>query len=150
MLKVAQEMTSQTCAFELAVRNADKPSLDYLTLNERIAGIGDTPLWLTNTPTFEGKAALFPHTTFVLGVDTLIRIGEPRFYQNHMDLLQAALDTFDACDSHFLVFGRDLGDGFVALDELDLPDQLMTRCTAVPEAVYRRDISSSEIRRREL
>jgi nicotinamide mononucleotide (NMN) deamidase PncC/nicotinic acid mononucleotide adenylyltransferase len=146
MLTIAEQMTGLHGAFELAVRNADKPSLDYLTIEERLQGIEDTAVWLTNTPTFEGKAMLFPGCTFALGVDTLARIGELRFYQNHVDLLEQAMRTFEAQDSHFLVFGRKVGDAFTTLDDLDIPATLRMRCTSVAEDVYRNDTSSTAIR----
>jgi nicotinamide mononucleotide (NMN) deamidase PncC len=148
MLAIAEQMTGKNGAFELAVRNADKPSLDFLTIEERLQGLDDMAVWLTNMPTFEGKAQLFPDTTFALGVDTLARIGELRFYQNHVDLLDQAMRTFDEQDSHFLVFGRKVGDAFIALEDLDIPAVLRARCTAVPESVYRNDTSSTAIRNR--
>ena len=146
MLSIAEQMTELNGAFELAVRNADKPSLDFLTIEERLQHIEDEPVWLTNTPTFEEKAKLFPGATFVVGVDTLARIGELRFYRNHVDLLDKAMATFEAQDSHFLVFGRKVGEAFVTLDDLDIPEALRQRSRGVPEAVYRNDTSSTAIR----
>ena len=146
MLAIAEATTGLTGAFELAVRNADKPSLDFLTIEERVSGIEDYPVWLTNTPTFEQKALLFPGATFVLGVDTLARIGELRFYQNHVDLLEQALANFARDDTRFVVFGR-LSEGqFVTLDDLTLPDVLRERCTGIPESTYRNDASSTALR----
>ncbi|XOV83232.1 MAG: hypothetical protein ACFHXK_20565 [bacterium] len=146
MLSVAENITGLQGAFELAVKNADKPSLDYLTMEERIEGIGDIPLWLTNTPNFEGKARLFKGATFIVGVDTLARIGELRFYRNHVDLLDRAMQTFVEQDIHFIVFGRLLGDTFVTLEQLDIPDILKQRCTGVDQNTYRNDTSSTAIR----
>lgn len=149
MLRVAEAQTGLSGAFELTVKNADKPSLDFLTIEERIEHMQDQPLWLTNTPTFEGKALLFPGTTFALGVDTLARIGQLRFYQNHVDLLDKAMNTFDEHDIRFVVFGRLIDETFVGLAELDIPDVLRARCLEVPEAQYRNDISSTAIRSRQ-
>ena len=146
MLSIAENMTGLKGAFELAVKNADKPSLDYLTMEERIEGIGENPLWLTNTPNFEDKAKLFKGTTFVLGVDTMARIGELRFYRNHVDLLNKALATFEEQDIHFLVFGRLIDDTFVTLEELDIADVLKRRCTGVAQEIYRNDTSSTAVR----
>ncbi len=146
MLAVAEERTGMPGAFELAVRNADKPSLDFLTIQERIDGLGDTPVWLTNTPTFEEKAKLFPGATFVLGVDTMQRISELRFYRNHVDLLERALRTFHDCSVHFLVFGRLMDGHFTTLDDLNLPTTLAQVSSAVPEDAYRNDTSSTAIR----
>jgi len=146
MLTVAETMTGLQGSFELAVRNADKPSLDFLTMQERVSSIGDTPIWLTNTPTFEGKALLFPGTTFVLGVDTLARIGELRYYQNHVDLLDQALATFVQTDTQFLVFGRLIDGQFMTLEDLHIPAVLAARCRSVPESHYRNDVSSTAVR----
>lgn len=146
MLAIAETTTGLTGAFEIAVKNADKPSLDFLTMEERVSGIEDYPVWLTNTPTFEQKALLFPGATFALGVDTLARIGELRFYQNHVDLLEQALATFARYNSRFLVFGRLSEDKFISLDDLTLPDALRDRCTGVPEGTYRNDASSTALR----
>ena len=146
MLAVAEAKTGLSGAFELSVKNADKPSLDYLTIEERVAGIEDYPVWLTNTPTFAGKAKLFKDTTFVLGVDTLARIGQLRFYQNHVDLLDQAMATFAEQNTQFLVFGRIIGDSFVTLGELNIPAELLARSTGVDEASYRNDTSSTSIR----
>ncbi len=146
MLAIAEERTGMSGAFELAVRNADKPSLDFLTIQERIEGLGDLPVWLTNTPTFEEKARLFPGATFVLGVDTMQRISELRFYRNHVDLLERALQTFHDCSVHFLVFGRLMDGHFKTLDDLDLPATLAQVSTAVPEDAYRNDTSSTALR----
>jgi len=146
MLAVAEQTTGLRGAYELAVRNADKPDLDFLSIAERLRHIEDRPVWLTNTPTFEDKARLFPGATFALGVDTLARIGELRFYAGQAERLQTALRTFVAQDVRFLVFGRLMGDRFVGLDDLDLPTRLKRRCRGIDEAVYRNDISSTQIR----
>ena len=148
MLKVAERITDIAGAFELAVRNADKPGLDFVSISERTAGIGDKPVWLTNTPTFEGKASLFPGATFALGVDTLERIGQLRFYRNHPDLLERALQTFDVQNIRFVVFGRQIDGAFKTLADLEIPQALHDRCVAVSEADYRNDSSSTEIRAR--
>ncbi len=148
MLDIAERITNLPGAFELAVRNADKPSLDFVSIAERIDGIADKPVWLTNTPTFEGKAKLFPGATFALGVDTLERIGQLRFYRNHPDLLEQALQTFEAQDIRFVVFGRQIDGAFKTLADLAIPQALHDRCVGVSEADYRNDSSSTEIRAR--
>ena len=47
----------------------------------------------------------------------------------------------------FLVFGRDLGVGFLRLGDLDLPDSLRALCREVPPEVFREEISSTAIRK---
>ncbi|NQT17990.1 MAG: hypothetical protein HQ582_34885, partial [Planctomycetes bacterium] len=49
--------------------------------------------------------------------------------------------------SKFLVFGRDVGDGFVTLGDLELPEPLPSLCREVPTAEFREAVSSTEIRR---
>ena len=146
MLSLAETITGHQGSFELSVRNADKPSLDFLTMQERVSSIGDFPIWLTNTPTFEGKALLFPGTTFALGVDTLARIGELRFYQNNVDLLDQALAAFVEQNIRFLVFGRLIDGHFTSLEDLNIPDVLVGCCRSVPETSYRNDVSSTAVR----
>ncbi|MBL6815403.1 MAG: CinA family protein [Pseudomonadales bacterium] len=146
MLALAEEITGKIGAFELTLRNADKPDLDYLSVQERLANITDRRVWLTNQANFSAKAELFPGATFVLGTDTMARIGELRFYQNSTDKLAAAIERLQALDIRFLVLGRALGDDFVSLDDLTLPSALLALCEGVPESTYRNDVSSSSIR----
>ncbi len=146
LLAAAEAITGKKGAYELAVQNADKPSLDYITLEHRLAGISPTPVWLTNTPTFSAKAKLFPGATFALGVDTLIRIGQTRFYQDQPQRLHQALADLATQQVRFLVFGRVMDKRFVTLDDVDIPPTLRRLCDGVPESVYRNDLSSTAIR----
>ena len=146
MLAIAEHQLGRTGAYEIAVQNADKPNLDFVTVAERLQGIGPAPVWLTNAPTFAEKAALFPNATFALGVDTMQRIGELRFYGNDVARRDAAFEELLAHGASFLVFGRVDGERFATLADLDLPAQLAARCTEVPESAYRRDISSTALR----
>jgi hypothetical protein len=146
MLNVAEQMTGLPGAYELCVKNADKPSLDYLTIAERVMQFDTHPVWLTNLSTYEEKARRFPGTTFALGVDTLSRVTDLRFYKERQSLLDAAMDAFVDLDTRFVVFGRFDGRRFVTLDDLALPNQLRPLCTAVPESTYRNDTSSTAIR----
>lgn len=149
MLHAAEVLTGHKGAFELAMRNADKPSLDYLTLEERLLQLIGIPVWVTNTPNFSEKAKLFPGAIFVTGVDTLQRIGELRFYDSSSAKLDAAIDDFKQRDITFVVFGRDMGGRFTTLDDLNLPNDLKALCQSVPEADFRQDISSTTLRNQE-
>ena len=64
MLNVAESVTGLTGAYELTLRNADKPDLDYLTLQERLDGLTSYPVWLTNLTNFEQKAEQFSGAIF--------------------------------------------------------------------------------------
>ena len=93
MLNVAESVTGLTGAYELTLRNADKPDLDYLTLQERLDGLTSYPVWLTNLTNFEQKAEQFPGATFALGTDTLARIAQPRFYADSTARMLQAIDN---------------------------------------------------------
>ncbi|MCC6124305.1 MAG: hypothetical protein IT426_05045 [Pirellulales bacterium] len=47
----------------------------------------------------------------------------------------------------FLVFGRDMGTGFVRLADLDLPDVLRNISREVPPEVFRENVSSTGLRK---
>ena len=149
MMKVAQDICGKPCAFELTLRNADKPDLDYLSVQERLNAIEGSDVWLTNQANFVDKAELFPQATFVLGTDTMTRIGEPRFYDDSLQKRDEAIRRLQELDIRFLVLGRLEGQRFVSLDDLSLPPSLRTLCQGVPESVYRNDLSSTQLRKQQ-
>jgi hypothetical protein len=146
MLNVAESITGLTGAFELTLRNADKPDIDFLSAGERLEKIKNHDVWLTNLSNFSAKAAAVPGTTFALGTDTLARIGEVRFYANDERLREKALQALANLETQFLVFGRLSGGAFITLEDLDLPPTLAQLCQGVPVSQYRNDITSSVIR----
>jgi len=146
MLAVAEAVCGTAGAYELSVRNADKPSLDFISLATRLNAIPDKPVWVTNTPTYAEKARLFPGATFALGIDTVERIGQLRFYEDSPALMEEALQGFDDQNCQFLVFGRVRDGAFETLDDVTLPHRLRARCTQVSEAEFRMDVSSTAIR----
>jgi len=80
MIEVGREMLGCPVAVEIAVENPDKPPLDYYEMDWRVKQFpADLPVWLTRTPRFEQKSALFPEATFLVGVDTMRRIVAPRY-----------------------------------------------------------------------
>ena len=132
-------------AFELAIVNPDKPPLSPEDAAERLAGFaGDEAVWLTRAPTFPEKARIFPGATFAVGVDTIARIAEPRYYGGTEGLARA-IALLGRC--RFLVFGRRAGTGFATLASIALPAALRALCDGVSEAEFRADISSTELRR---
>ena len=132
-------------ACELAILNPDKPPLSPGDAAVRLAGFSDAEaVWLTRAPTFPEKARIFPGATFAVGVDTLVRIAAPRYYGGP-DGLAAALSLLGRC--RFLVFGRRAATGFETLESVTLPAPLRALCDGVPEADFRADVSSTELRR---
>lgn len=149
MARLAGQLLRRPVVLELSLQNADKPPLDYLTLAERLQTVpNDWAVLLTRAPTFVEKARLFPGAVFIVGVDTLARIADPRFYGNEQCARDQALAEMARLGCRFLVFGRKVGSQFLTLADLDLPTPLRELCQGVPEEIFRMDISSTEIRRR--
>lgn len=147
MAEQAQRITGWPVAFEICTNNVDKPRLDYLSIQARIEQFeAGTAVWLTDTATFITKARSFPGVTFVVGIDTLIRIADPKYYAGGESGLAAALDEMSALGCRFLVFGRKLDDAFRTLQDVALPEALLMMCKAVPEAAFRKDVSSTRLR----
>ncbi|MYE82111.1 MAG: hypothetical protein F4X36_09785 [Gammaproteobacteria bacterium] len=144
MARVAAARLGVPITFEISIHNVDKPPLNFHDLRERAAQFDAGALCLTNTATFVEKARTFGGVTFVVGVDTMRRIADPKYYLTGD--VSAALDEIAGRGCRFLVFGRSDDDGFVTLDDLDLPPGLRGLCEGVSEADYRVDLSSTEIR----
>ncbi len=121
---------------------------------------------LTAAPIFSEKALLVqerikaPGAVFVVGVDTLIRIINPHYYNHSLTQRDAALEHLITLGCRFLVFGRLLkeacgeeGKGsskaevtFQTLSDLDLPEAFRKICSEVSPEKFRQDISSTLLR----
>jgi len=153
MAAVAQRQLQTPVEWEISIANVDKPPLDYREMelrgqqfaNDRFSG--KAQLWFTWAPTFAEKSEIFPHSTFLVGADTIARIAEPRYYQDDAAARDAAVAKIAANGCRFLVFGRTTDSGFRTSADLDLPPALRALCEDVPEAAFHHDISSTEIRR---
>jgi nicotinic acid mononucleotide adenylyltransferase len=149
MAQAASEITGSETVLELSILNADKPPLDYLEIAGRVDGIARAAdLCLTRAATFVAKAGIFPGVTFVVGVDTLQRIADPRYYGGNESARDTAMASIRDAGCRFLVFGRQVKDRFVTLEDLALEPLLREICEGVAEQRFRMDISSTEIRRR--
>ncbi len=153
MARVASGRLGLDCAFELSIQNPDKPPLDYVAISERIAAfLGHSGrLFLTNAPRFIEKARIFPGATFVVGDDTARRLVDPR-YSGSDAARDVMLDEFESLGTRFLVFGRPDADGrFRILAPADADSPRVARfleasTDAVPEDVFRSDLSSTKVR----
>jgi nicotinamide mononucleotide (NMN) deamidase PncC len=148
MYGIAQELLHEPVALEISIANVDKPPLDFMEIDRRLRQFPpEQTIYLTRAATFEEKSRLFHGATFVVGADTLRRIAAPQYYGDSAVTCQCALEQIAGRGCWFLVFGRDMGDGFVRLTDLDLPESLRTLCREVPPEVFREDVSSTAIRR---
>jgi hypothetical protein len=130
--------------FELSLTNVDKPPLDFQELADRLEHI--RPALLTRAPRFVDKARLAPGCTFVVGIDTITRLGDTKYYGGANTERDAAIAAIANAGCRFLVFGRKVNGVFQSLSNVQIPDSLRTLCTDVPESEFREDISSTELR----
>jgi hypothetical protein len=146
MAVLASERISAPIVFELSIANVDKPPLDFIELAGRLRGLSGHEVLLTRAPTFAEKAMLVPGAVLVVGVDTLSRIADPRYYGGETAHRDAAIRTIAEQGCRFLVFGRMSHDRFMTAGDLDLPLALRQLCDEVPESTFRADVSSTELR----
>ena len=147
MAQVAERWLARTVHFEISIANVEKAPLEESQCRARMAQFADHhTLWLTRAATFVEKAQLFPRATFVVGIDTILRIVEPAYYEAAAHQRDQAIEQLAAAGCRFLVFGRRVNEQFLVLAELTLPAALRELCREVPEADFRRDVSSSQQR----
>ena len=140
---MAEQKLNVRPALEISIKNVDKPPLDFVSMNER--NVPNQEIVFTNAATFEEKAELFPKSTFIVGIDTLLRIDETRYYKGKRNKSKI-LEKFQNQKIRFLVFGRMVGEQFLTLSSTRISPALLALCDEVSESEFRVDISSSSIR----
>jgi cytidyltransferase-like protein len=151
MAQFAAEKCGSMVAYELSITNVDKPPLDFVEIADRLQAIHEEDptreVILTAAPTFVEKAALMPGTTFIVGADTVVRIAQAKYYGNDERRRDAALAEIAQAGCRFLVFGRQVGERFCCLGDVELPAGLRALCDEVGEGEFHEDVSSTEMRR---
>jgi nicotinamide mononucleotide (NMN) deamidase PncC len=164
---------------ELSLTNADKPPIDPETVSERVhkfLELDDLPeqwgIILTRAPLFLQKvsslqacvadttvditAGPVPDVSFVAGADTLVRIINPKYYNDDVDEMIDSLRSMKGV--HFFGGGRleqkkDSSEPvrfITGIEELKgLPEDVKEMFTIIEEKEFRVDMSSSEIRKEE-
>jgi nicotinic acid mononucleotide adenylyltransferase/nicotinamide mononucleotide (NMN) deamidase PncC len=146
MAVAAAALLGRDVALEISIENVDKPPLDFIEIADRLRQFTpDDAVWLTRAPTFAKKAQLFPGATFIVGADTIERIGQEHYYGDP-SALHSAIASIAEHGCRFLVFGRAIDGRFHTLDDLHLPESLARLCRQVPEDAFREDISSTQLR----
>jgi nicotinic acid mononucleotide adenylyltransferase/nicotinamide mononucleotide (NMN) deamidase PncC len=148
MAELASTHVGSPVTFEISIANVDKPTLDFVEMAERLVQFADRRVVFTRAPSFAEKALLFPQCVFIVGADTLSRIGDPRYYGGETAGRDAAIGTIARQGCHFLVFGRTGNGRFETLSELEIAPELRDLCEEIPESKFRVDISSTEQRDR--
>jgi nicotinamide mononucleotide (NMN) deamidase PncC len=144
MAEIAAKKLGNPVVFELSITNVDKPPLDFRELADRLKHIG--PTLVTRAPRFVDKAKLAPGCTFVVGADTLTRLGDAKYYDGSCTERDAAITAIGDAACRFLVFGRAMNGNFRSLSDVTIPDSLRVLCTEVSEAEFRDDTSSTALR----
>lgn len=145
MAQEATVMLGQPVYYELPLVNAEKAPLNTTEARRRLTQFaGWATVLLSRAPLFSQKAKIFPQTVFVLGVDTVERLIQPRFYHNSSEEMLAAFQSIRAAGCRFLVAARLHGDNFLTLTDLQLPAGFRGLFEEIPD--FRVDISSTEIR----
>jgi hypothetical protein len=133
--------------FELSATNVDKPPLAEPELRQRLAQFAwRHPVIVSDAPTFAQKARLFPGCVFVIGADTLERLFAPRYYGGEEAML-AALSEIRSRGCRFLVAGRHYNGAYRPPDGFPILPAFRPLFDFIPEEDFRRDLSSTEIRR---
>jgi nicotinic acid mononucleotide adenylyltransferase len=151
LAEVAARLTGKPVAYELSIRNVDKPALSAEELRRRLSQFaGTAPLWLTHAPTYVEKARLFPGTCFVIGADTAARVLSVRYYQDSEANRDQALEEICQHGCRFLVAGRREPDGrFLQLADLSVPQAWAQLFVAIPRNDFEVDCSSTRLREQE-
>lgn len=148
LAKVAEQIIGAPVAFELSVVNVDKPALDADEVRRRLGQFeGQASLWLTHAAKFVEKAERFPGATFVIGADTALRIVLPRYYDDDESHMLAALAALRDQACRFLVACRADQQGRCwRASDLPIPHGFRELFSEIPEAWFRWDLSSTELR----
>ncbi len=150
IIRVAEQRLNCQVAYELSITNVDKPPLDFVEIRDRLtalqSGTTSNAIVLTTAPTFRRKAELFPGCTFVVGADTIQRVGDPKYYTGAEGSFDAAIQQIADRNCRFLVFGREIDGQFRVLSDLTLPPALRALCEEVSAEDFREDVSSTELR----
>jgi len=147
MAEVAAKRIGGSVDFELSIENVEKAPLDFEEMQDRGGQFdSSTRVWFTRAPLMVQKAKLFPGAVIVCGLDTLVRVADPKYAGNSRANRDREVAEIAACGCRFLVFGRVNEDRFQTLDDVEIPPALRAICDGVPEAEFREDVSSTELR----
>ena len=149
--RAAASFLGREVVYELPLANADKAPIALFEARRRAAQFAArAPVVLTRAALFADKAALFPGAVFVVGADTAERLVDERFYGGSAHNMDAALAALAERGCRLLVAGRRGGERFLTLRDLapHIPAAHRGLLCELPEALFRRDISSTEVRAR--
>lgn len=145
----------QSTAYEISIVNADKASIfDEKQVRKRIAQFSDADggVIISRGALFLDKAKLYGSVRFIVGVDTVFRILNPKYYSGDIGGVIDALTQLKIRGCSFIVAGRveqhktDTTKHFQTLKNVSIPKGFENMFEQINECDFRMDISSSEIR----
>ena len=134
-------------AYEIGVVNADKGALAIDEIMRRLAQFNEPGVvcLLTKAPLFVDKTKAAPGATFVVGVDTAVRLLDPKYHGGERGLGES-LDTIRQNRCDFIIAGRLDARTNVFIDPSDVDVPLAARSAFSALPTFRRDVSSTAIR----
>jgi len=143
---VSQRILGRKVGFELTITNADKAPLDYISIQERVAQFPDDPVLLTHAATFAEKSNAHPDTVFVVGIDTVARIVQAKYYGDTPRDLRLSMEQLRSNRCRFLVAGRVTAGRFQTLADIEIPSGMEDLFQQIPATEFRMDLSSTALR----
>lgn len=137
----------------MSLGNPAKPTLAHETLLQRSEQFIERshPFFLTFTqkPLFFEKMVLVPNSLWVMGFDTAVRLIDLKYYEGSAEKMQQGFQRVDEAHCRFVIAGRVKDDGtFCEASNFLPPKEFGHLFHYLPSSRFRRDISSTEIRRR--
>jgi PncC family amidohydrolase len=147
MANAAEKLLGLPVEFAISIENVDKPALSRReALRRRRQFAAEQAVWVVSAATFVELAAMFPATTFLVGSDTIERVGDAKYYDGDARILRDSIRYIAERGCQFLVFGRTIAGKFRTLAEVQLPASLRKICRGISEREFRHDASSTQLR----
>ncbi|GET88115.1 hypothetical protein, conserved [Leishmania tarentolae] len=150
-------LTPVKVTYEISVKVADKGAIEINDLVERVHQFlrrGER-VAVTGATLFVDKARLFPGHAFLIGIDTAVRVLDPKYYSTsenpevaEAEMVTALTRDFADRGCYFVVAGRKMGDpvGWQELSSLRIPAGVRHLFVGIPATEFRVDVSSTELR----
>jgi len=122
MAMQAERMTGKKVVFAITASHPDKGRLDENELHRRAEQFRWRwpALFTEQGALYVEKAKMFPGFGFLIGVDAVIGLLDPKYYGGEPGR-DAMLAEFDALGTRFYVVGREIAGRFMTLEDIAVP-----------------------------
>ena len=147
LASAASAVLGAPVAYEISITNVDKPPLELEEIRRRVTQLaGRAEVVATRATVFYEKARILPGCTFVIGVDTMRRLIDPKYYGGSWGKMLSAIGEMRELGCTFLVAGRVDGHEFRTLSDVPVPAELEGMFREIRECEFREDLSSTDLR----